>query len=164
MRRSLDRGRPQLTPLAAELEFLDGYLALQSLSCGDRLVLERDVPVDTLAARVPAMILQPLVENSIVHALSTRPGRCTIRVRCRREGDRLRIEVADSGPGFPKALDHRRGVGLSATESRLQLLFGAAQSVRYGVSDLGGASTRLSFPYRESRERAEPAGIAEAAL
>lgn len=147
LRVSLDRNRPQFIALAKELEFIDGYLAIHQLTLGARLQVEKRIDLDAREAAVPAMLLQPLVENSIVHGVSVQPGAAIIRIDAGRAGDRLLIDVADNGPGFQARPGGSTGVGLSATVSRLRLLFGDDWSIDCGVSDLGGASVHLRLPF-----------------
>lgn len=147
LRASLDRNRPQFIALAKELEFIDSYLAIHRLTFGARLHVENRIDLDAREAAVPAMLLQPLVENSIVHGVSVQPGAAIIRIDAGRAGDRLLIDVADNGPGFQARPGGSTGVGLSATVSRLRLLFGDDWSIDCGASDLGGASVRLRLPF-----------------
>lgn len=147
LRVSFDKHRPQQLPLAAELEFLQGYLDIQQLCFEHRLVIQNEVKPDTLMAYVPTMLLQPLVENAIEHGVAVKPGRGLIRIAASRRGDDLLLEIADSGPGFQASQPYRSGVGLSATESRLKLLFGANHSIEYGASELGGASVKIRIPF-----------------
>ena len=86
-------------PLREELQFLERYVALQRLRFPDRLEVEWAVSAEALDAAVPALVVQPLVENAIEHGLaSSRGGR--VRVAARREGEDLVVEVSDDGPGF----------------------------------------------------------------
>lgn len=147
LRVSFDKHRPQRITLAQEMEFLAEYLAILQLSFGSRLSVRNDVAAETLEASVPAMLLQPVVENAIVHGISVKPGQGTVRITSRRQSDRLILEVSDSGPGFRTHVPSGSGVGLSATESRLRLIFGTNQSIEYGHSDLGGANVRISIPF-----------------
>lgn len=146
IRVSFDVQRPQLIALCAEIEFLQGYLAIHQLSFGQRLAVRWDVAADTLDAEVPAMVLQPLVENAIFHGVAKKPGTVVIRIATRREGESLLLEVADSGDGFSSGFPQRTGVGLSATASRLELLYGDAQHIVYGRSTEGGADVQVSIP------------------
>jgi two-component system, LytTR family, sensor kinase len=147
LRVSFDKHRPQKIPLAAEMEFLDSYLAIHQLSFGQRLSIQYDLAPDTLCGCIPAMLLQPLVENAIVHGVAVKPGKGVIRINSRRVADRLIFEVADSGPGFQSVGPYRNGVGLSATESRLQLLYGDEHTIDYCRSEEGGALVVISIPF-----------------
>jgi LytS/YehU family sensor histidine kinase len=147
LRVMFDKRRPAQIALAAELEFINSYLDIHRLSFDDRLQVVQEIQPETLNAIVPAMLLQPLVENSIVHGLSVKPGHGVIRIGARKTKNHLVIEVEDSGPGFPNSAPSRRGVGLSATEARLNLLFNAEHSIEYDRSPLGGARIRVSLPF-----------------
>ncbi len=150
LRVSFDKNRPQQISLSSELEFLENYFAIHKLSFGDRLQIKHDIDVETLAATIPAMLLQPLVENCVVHGLSLRPGNCMIRISAKRIAEVLMLEVADSGPGFKSSVPSRTGVGLSSIESKLALLYGSEHSVRYGVSAERGASVLIHIPFSEA--------------
>jgi LytS/YehU family sensor histidine kinase len=150
LRKSFDKHCPQQVTLADEMEFVDEYLNIQSLTFGQRLTVRRSIGAEARAAMVPAMLLQPLVENAIVHGISGRPGPGTIHIAARRSDHQLVLEVADSGQGFPQGDAYRNGVGLSATESRLGLLFGTAHSIEYTTSDLGGARVVVIIPFSEA--------------
>ena len=147
LRVSFDKHRPQQVPLADEMAFVVGYLGIQQLCFGERLIVENDVRSEVLNAYVPSMLLQPLVENALVHGIAVKPGRGTIRITGRRSGDDLLIEVADSGPGFQTRQPYRSGVGLAASESRLNLIFASNHSIEYGLSNLGGASVKVRIPF-----------------
>ncbi len=99
LRTSLDETRQQEISLQAELDFLDDYLALQRLLMRDDLAVSVSADPRAAHARVPAMILQPLVENALTHG-RPRPGRGQIQISTMRDGEALRIEVRDNGPGF----------------------------------------------------------------
>ncbi len=148
LRVSFDKNRPPQIALADELGFIDSFLSIHTLSFGERLSVERDIEPATLHAAVPTMLLQPLVENAIVHGVAIKPGKGTVRIRSRRVGEHLLIEVDDSGPGFAAPDPGRRGVGLSVTESRLELLYGPRQHIEYGRSELGGAHVSVQIPFR----------------
>jgi len=98
---------------------------------------------------VPALLVQPLVENAIEHGLaSARGGR--VRVRESRTGAMLELEVSDDGPGFRDAAsDPSGGVGLANTRERLTLLHGAAATLECSNLDSGGGSVRIRLPWRD---------------
>jgi two-component system, LytTR family, sensor kinase len=147
IRVSFDAHRPQHIAMSAELEFLESYLSIHQLSFGQRLTVQYDVAQDTLDASVPAMLLQPLVENAVMHGVALKPGAGIIRISARRRDTLLVLEVADSGCGFPTGAPRRNGVGLSATESRLELLYGDAHNIEYGCSPEGGADVIVTLPF-----------------
>jgi two-component system, LytTR family, sensor kinase len=146
LRAALD-GRSQEVPLAAELDFIDHYMALQRIRYGDRLHIEKDIAADTLGGLVPTMILQPLVENAIKYGVSAQRGVGTVRIRAAIERATLIIEVEDAGPGFdPTSI--RFGIGLSNTQGRLDQLYGSNHRFEVGRSAMGGAMVRVVVPFR----------------
>ena len=146
IRLSFDDKRPQQVPLAHELEFLDIYLAIQQLSFGERLLVRRQIESQTLRALVPSMVLQPLVENAIVHGIAKRPGDGTIEIEAALLEEHLLLRVEDSGPGFTSAAEPTGRIGLNTTEARLKLLYGKDYRIEFGRSHKGGASVTLLLP------------------
>jgi two-component system LytT family sensor kinase len=132
LERSAEAERPYV-PLSEELDFIRRYLDLQKLRFGPRLRsrIEVDDP-ELLSASIPPLLLQPLVENSIVHGIRTLPGGGTITVRASRAGDELRFEVRDTGPGCDPMTPFAHGhVGVTNTVARLDYLYGDARWLRY---------------------------------
>jgi LytS/YehU family sensor histidine kinase len=150
LRMALDQRTQQEIPLKDELEFLQKYLEIEQARFGDRLSVDYAVDPETLDAQVPNLILQPLVENSIRHAVAVRIEPGQIGVRARREGDRLELSVRDNGPGMPpgRLAAPARGVGLSNTRSRLERLYGAAQHLTFSEPPGGGLVVTVSLPFR----------------
>ncbi len=128
LRRLLQQGATQEVPLRDEVAVLSRYLEIQQLRFEDRLRVDWDVDAGVLDARVPHLVLQPLVENAIRHGVSMRSAAGVLRIRARRLGDALELEVVDDGPGLPAGFDLERspGIGLSNTRARLAQLYGDA--------------------------------------
>jgi two-component system LytT family sensor kinase len=139
------------TPLADELELLEHYLAVETARYGDRLRVRFDVAPETLRARVPRLVLQPLVENAIKQAVATRTAGGTITVCAALRGEMLELLVEDDGPGWrqsPPQSAIGRGVGLANTQLRLQNLHGGHQRMELtNASPSGGAQVRLCLPH-----------------
>ncbi|MFC5581421.1 sensor histidine kinase [Rhodanobacter terrae] len=133
-----ERHAPQV-PLSRELDFLGCYLDIQQVRFQDRLSTELDVADDTLAAAVPNLILQPLVENALRHGLQDKPGAGILRVSTRRDGEQLQLRVDDDGLGLPPQ-GAPEGIGLGNTRSRLHMLFG--DLARLELAPLAGGGTR----------------------
>jgi two-component system, LytTR family, sensor kinase len=146
LRSTLDRTSPE-TALSDELAMIERYLAIQKTRLSDRLRVEIDVEEETRGALVPVLLLQPIVENALVHGIERCPGPGRVAIRARRRGARLDLSVIDSGPG-PNDESARDGIGLSVTRARLAHLFGEDFDLRLDRGPEGGAVARISIPWR----------------
>ncbi|MDB4915750.1 MAG: signal transduction histidine kinase LytS [Gemmatimonadetes bacterium] len=144
-RRGVEYGR-----LRHEIAFAKRYLAIEQVRFRDRLVIEWDVDSALLDAMVPRSILQPIVENAIRHGISKRTAAGRIAASVVRREEALRITVRDDGPGFDGGELTSDGVGLSATRTRLALLYGDAASMVLSGAGQGGAVVEITLPYRTS--------------
>ncbi len=141
----------QVVPLHRELAFVQRYLDIEMVRFSNRLTVEVDVPLEVQEARVPHLILQPLVENAIRHGISPKVGPGRLRIVARVEGDLLRLLVQDDGvgPGGARSRDSRgEGVGLSNTQARLNQLYGTHATLACGGVTGGGFEVNLSLPLR----------------
>ena len=132
-------------PLAEELKIVNAYLEIERLRLGARLETRIDVDDDVLSVPVPALSIQPLVENSIKHGLSARPegGRLTVSAKARH--GQLQIAVEDTGAGVgnpPQVETGGSGVGMVNVARRLQLCYGVQYGLKVRSSGLG---TRVEF-------------------
>jgi two-component system LytT family sensor kinase len=152
LRLTLDNSGAQEVTLQKELEFLRCYLEIESIRFQDRLTVNMEVEPQALDARVPNLILQPIVENAIKHGISPRaaPGRIDIRVR--RASNLLEIEVEDNGRGLRangKAGKRiKEGVGLSNTRARLEQLYGSGYRLQFANAQEGGLRVILEIPLK----------------
>ncbi len=133
LRRTLDLGDRRLVSLSDELDLVRDYLDLEEVRFEQRLRVEMDVADDCLSARVPPLILQPLVENAIKHGLGSLlgPMDLSLSARCGPHA-RLVLEVVNTFDelGAPPSAGHaRRSVGLANTRQRLARQFGTDQSM-----------------------------------
>jgi signal transduction histidine kinase/cytochrome c oxidase subunit IV len=110
--------------LRDEFDLQQLYLDIEAVRFPTRLVSVFDLPPDLEEARVPGMILQPLVENSVKYAVSPVSRKVTITVAAREEFDRLVVTVGDDGPGVPQGTTHGFGIGLANVRDRLEARFG----------------------------------------
>jgi LytS/YehU family sensor histidine kinase len=134
-----------MSSLRDELEFLRQYLEIERVRFGDRLAIEEEVDPTVLDAEVPTLILQPLVENAVHHGIARTAGPGRIVVVARRETNRLRLVVRDTGAGFPQSSVRREGVGLSNTRARLEHLYGRAATLSVG-SGAQDTEVAISMP------------------
>ncbi|MGH7460519.1 MAG: sensor histidine kinase [Longimicrobiales bacterium] len=148
LRLSLENSRQTMT-LGEEVDFLQRYLEIEQVRFRERLTVRVDVPEELLDAEVPSLVLQPIVENAVVHGVSRQLEGGSIDITARKEGDRLSLTVNDSGPGFGD-VDGRSGtgVGLSNTAARLEQLYGADHEFRRENHPGGGALVKILIPYR----------------
>jgi two-component system LytT family sensor kinase len=147
LRLTLENSGEQVVTLAQEMNFINCYLEIESVRFADRLKLERDVEPNTLQARVPNLILQPLIENAIKHGISRqiRPGK--ICIRARRSGEMLLLQVEDNGPGPQKQSTDSTGIGLANTRARLFNLYGENQQIEISNADPQGLIVTLKIPF-----------------
>jgi two-component system, LytTR family, sensor kinase len=149
LRVSLSHDRPQEVSLARELELVEGYLGIQRVRFTDRLTVAYDITPTVVDASVPSMILQPLVENAVIHGISADTGACRVTISAARDGSSLRLEVRDTGPGFASTDSRRReGIGLVNTRARLQQLYGSEQRIDCFDAIGGGACVAIWIPLR----------------
>ena len=153
LRESLEAGLIDAVPLQRELDLLQRYVDIQRARFGDRLDLRVVAPdVAVRDARVPILILQPLVENAIRHGLAERRHAGRIEVRAARHGDRLVLEVEDDGAGLRQR--GREGVGVGNTRARLLEMYGAAHSFELMDRPEGGTIARLVIPWQTGPDAA----------
>src|ERR1700682_432759 len=148
--RRLLRKHENFSTLRDELSFIEDYLAIEVGRFGDKLRFEKDVGDDTLDMLLPSMLLQPLVETSIKHGLSSKVQGGTIRIRTNRRDSRLHVLVEDDGVGIPEAklatlLEH--GIGVSNVNERLKVLFG--NEYRMWIDSQPGRGTRIEIEVPE---------------
>ena len=144
LRASLDATRADSTTLAAEGELISAYLDVLQVRMGPRLRHSIDIAPDLAAFTLPPMLLQPVVENAIRHGVEPRVEGGEVRLVAAREGERVRIEVRDTGVGF--ASSTRGGTGLTNLRDRLKLLYGDRASVAIADNPGGGTIVTLTLP------------------
>jgi two-component system LytT family sensor kinase len=162
IRLSLESGGDQEVSLRQELAVLDHYIAIQRMRFEDRLVIVTDVEEQVRDALVPALILQPLVENAIKYGLSRHAGPGRIEVRAWRDGDSLALAVIDDGPGLQgKAVESLvERVGVGNARARLMYLYGEQHTFTIDSPATGGFTVHMRLPYRTSAGRRTTDGSA----
>jgi len=147
-RRSLADDPTADVPLREEFGLQRLYLDIEAVRFPRRLRAKYDLPAGLEDAKVPGMILQPLVENSVKHAVAPSSGTVTITLAAREEYGRLVITVSDDGRGGDGEVEPRPGygIGLVNVRERLSARFGDQASIASGTAPSGGYSTQLRIP------------------
>ena len=147
MRSTLDTPGPTRT-LGAEMAFVERYIELQRVRFMDRLSVSYAIDRGCENCEMPALLLQPLVENAFRHGIARRAGVCTIDISARLHGGQLRIRIRDDGAGLPAGFDLHAcaGVGLRNTQSRLERSYGTSASLAVSSRPAGGTDVELTLP------------------
>jgi signal transduction histidine kinase len=150
LRMTLENSGAQRVTLQQEMEFLRCYLEIERIRFQDRLVTHLKVEPEVLDAKVPNLILQPIVENAIRHGITPRSTPGIIEIEAKHHNGSLRIQVRDNGPGIgnhrsPDTL-FRKGLGLANTETRLERLYGQTHSFDLENDPAGGLVVTLVIP------------------
>jgi len=152
LRLSVDEAHIQEIPLSRELEVLDLYIGIQARRFGDRLQFQVSIDQNVRDCMVPALILQPLVENAIRHGIGRHRGSDTVSIRGFQKNEFLRLEVRNLNSHLeekPAGLPGR-GVGLANTRTRLEQLYGNQQDLRLQNLEPTGVCAELSIPLRSA--------------
>lgn len=158
LRITLERGDAQLIPLRDEMEFIETYLSMQDKRFVGRIRQSLTVDAELHDALVPAMILQPIVENAYAHGLTRLDADGSLAIEVHREGDHLRLSVVNSGIGL-RAIPARRpvgrGVGLANIKRRLQLHYGMDHTFVIREVGQGKVQVVITLPLQLSQNHTE---------
>lgn len=165
-------GEEDIVPLRDEIRSVEHYLRIIQVRYGDRMSFEIDVPEPLLPCRVLKLILQPLVENAVQHGIEPKQGPGRVAVSASREGDKLRLIVADDGVGIgtDRLMELNRllaspadapripasdsgGIGLLNVKERLWLAYREEATMRLSGAELKGTSIELMLPIDNRSER-----------
>ena len=150
LRQTLNGAGTQLIPFQQEITHTEQYLEIEKARLGERLNLEFSIAAEVLPVRVPALLLQPLVENAVRHGIAPRPNGGTLTIKAERAGSRVRILVADNGIGCSSfeaaAKPQSRGLGLSNTVERLRVLYGSDHFFKVSWQAEGGCQVEIEMP------------------
>lgn len=164
---SMNRSNEQTTALSEELRCADSYLYIMSMRFGQRLKVERTIDVSLLQYRVPRLILQPLLENAIIHGIEkVRHG--TISLEIRREEDKLYLDILNTGHGLNKEETERierilygtyepksgetnkhTSIGIRNVNRRIKLVYGEEYGLFISSLEDGRILSRIIIPYEE---------------
>jgi hypothetical protein len=146
LRLSLNANEAEVS-LERELALVKQYLEIERIRFGDRLTVEVDVPRNLLELSVPNLVLQPLVENAIVHGVGPRPGPGRVTVEAQQIGETLLLRVLDNGLGLDRE-DSKAGfgIGVGNTRARLAAIYGGAASLTLREAEFGGCVAEVRLP------------------
>ena len=149
LRKAFHTSSDQLVLLSEEIEIVEKYLAIESIRFGDRLQVEVGIPENLRNHLIPALILQPLIENAIRHGIATWEDSGKISVLAKTSNNSLEVTIRNNGK---LNLESREGLGIPNTLSRLKTLFGdqSGFSLREVESDLVEAKVRLPVKTQNS--------------
>jgi two-component system, LytTR family, sensor kinase len=145
LRVSLKTDAAQEIPLLKEVEVIETYIEIERLRFSDRLNFSCDLTEETATAKLPALILLPLVENAVRHGIAPRSRPGEINITARRRNGSLSLTISNDAP----SAQHRpvEGIGLSGTRTRLQQHYGAGSSFDYELSPEGVMTVRITLPF-----------------
>ncbi len=137
--------------LAQEVETLKLYLEIEKMRFDERLRTRFDIDPRTMRARLPSLLLQPLVENAIKYAVTPQEEGADIAISARLAGDRVQIGVTDTGPGLIGSKTRpslSTGVGLANIRERLVQAFGPDHRFVTGANPNGGFRVEIEIPFQ----------------
>ena len=148
LRTSLDSGTSAEVPLAQEMALTEQYLAIEQTRLGERLRVELSFAPETLDALVPIMLLQPLVENAVRHGVVPQLAGGRVAIASARHGNRLHLEIRNSGPRLAPRSEEGAGIGLRNTAERLSALYGTDHGFSLRWPAGGGCEAAVDLPFR----------------
>lgn len=155
------RKTEQMIPLREEMEMINNYVAIQTARFGERLRVSTDVEPGLSDVPIPGFLLQPLIENAIIHGLEGSKNKGIIKICIKEQNQDIQIEISDNGIGFdPEAIRRQEkgkksGIGIESVKNRLQYYYGDRQSFRIFSKQGKGTQIVLSFPIRNGDNNAE---------
>jgi len=150
LRYTLDRNPNELAPLSDELEAQRKYLDIEQTRFGDKLAVTFDATPEARRARLPSLILQPILENAVKHAITPLADGGRIEVSAWRDGEYLRIRIEDNGPGLAQPQPgERRGMGLANARERLSVIYGRRAGLIASNRPQGGCAVELWLPFEQ---------------
>ena len=154
LRHTMNGDAPNEIPLRDELSLLRRYIEIMEIRFQGRLTVTMEIDDAAVAALVPNLVLQPIVENALEHGAARSSADGRIEIAARVTGDRLVLTVRDNGPGVANAAG--AGVGLANTRARLSQLYGDEASLSLTSAPGGGAISEITLPFHTAADlRAE---------
>lgn len=148
----------QLHTIASEIDNIEKYLHIQKARFKNRLQYEIDIPEEIKACRIPNMVIQPIVENALIHGITPKRDGGFIRISAEKYHDKIVISIADNGNGFPKNVldqinnsvqknsENKLGLGFRSTDRRLKQTYGESYGLEIIKSDFSGSTVTVTIP------------------
>lgn len=150
----------ELHTIGAEIDNIEKYLYIQKIRFKNRLEYEIDVAEGLKAYRIPNMIIQPIVENALIHGITPKRDGGKIKVSAEKYKNDIQISVLDNGNGFPKEVleslrqaDNKLGIGFRSTDNRLKRYFGEGYGLKITKSDYSGSTVTISIPTKPNARK-----------
>jgi LytS/YehU family sensor histidine kinase len=149
LRFALKSGDIQEIPLKDEIEFIRSYLEIEQIRFQERLTVDFKIEPETLDAKIPNLILQPIIENAIRHGIApmAKAGKVSL-TSCLQNGF-LELCVADNGAGISVSKTVSNGIGLKNTQERLERLYGKRHKFEIISDKSAGFSVKIVIPYHQ---------------
>lgn len=153
---TLNENEKSFVGLSDELKFIRRYLEIEKVRFKDKLSVIEEIDEATLNSKVPIFLLQPIVENSIHHAIAVKTSDGIIKITSLKENGMLSLTVEDNGAEFAYARKKsKEGVGLKITKERLVQHYGTKQNLSITVSQLGGYKVTIEIPFEKDPDSNE---------
>jgi len=143
----------ELHTIGAEMDNIEKYLYIQKVRYKNRLEYEIDIPDQIKPHRIPNMIIQPIVENALIHGITPKRDGGKIKIYAEKYKNDIKISVMDNGNGFPKEViqslqqsENKLGIGFRSTDKRLKRYFGEDYGLNIAKSDFSGSTVTIMIP------------------
>lgn len=143
----------QLHTIGAEINNIEKYLYIQKVRFKSRLEYEIDVPEDLKSYKIPNMVIQPIVENALIHGIAPKRDGGKISIYAEKYNNEIVISIMDNGNGFPKDVliniqqsENKSGLGFRNTDKRLKRYYGKQYGLKIVKSDYSGSTVTITIP------------------
>ncbi|MDO7787331.1 histidine kinase [Desulforamulus aquiferis] len=150
----------ELHTIGAEMDNIEKYLYIQKIRYKNRLEYEIDIPDQIKPHRIPNMIIQPIVENALIHGITPKRDGGKIKIYAEKYKNDINIYVMDNGNGFPKEVlqsiqqsENKMGIGFRSTDKRLKRYFGENYGLKIAKSDYSGSTVTITIPTKPNARR-----------
>lgn len=143
----------QLHTIASEIDNIEKYLYIQKVRFKNRLEYTIDVPDKIRSYRIPNMVIQPIVENALIHGITPKRDGGKINIYAEKYKNVIVISILDNGNGFPKDVldkiqqsENKSGLGFRSTDKRLKQYYGECYGLEIVKSDYSGSTVTITIP------------------